>query len=333
LSDEPRQRSLRKSNLGFAAVTGTSGFVGQHLTRHLIDADVQVLGFSRRATVSQDPQNIKTIIGDLGTLHPEGIASSCNAVDIFYHLAGRAHRPDELEDDSCSELFRNDNVQATERAYQIAQGLGARRFVYISSIKVLGDVSISPLSPNDTLQPTDSYARSKCEAEELLERMQRHSTVAVTVVRPPLIYGPNVGGNFERLLGLAYSGVPLPLSSARAPRSMVSIRNLCALLVDCIPSDDAPFRVLHVRDANDVNVEQLLTNMSHIMRKNSRLFFVPERILRVLASWIRRSTQFSRLFDPMQVDDSETRKLFAWTPPQSSDAALKETVECWISQR
>ncbi len=332
MSGESLQGPLQKSTLRSAAVTGASGFVGRHLVQHLVAADVAVTGFSRTAGSSRDQQNIRIMAGDLGSLDPEDIARTCSPVDIFYHLAGRAHRPSELEDDSCAELFKNDNVRATERAYQLAQGLGARRFVYMSSIKVLGDASVSPLSPSDSLQPADSYARSKCEAEASLQHMQLKSDVAITVVRPPLIYGPNVGGNFERLLGLAHRAIPLPLSGARAPRSMINVRNLCTLLVECIPEDDAAYRVLHVRDANDVSVEQLLTSMSHIMQKRSRLFFVPEKLMRIIASWIGRSTQFARLFDPMQVDDSETRELFSWIPPQSTDAALKETVDCWISQ-
>jgi len=166
----------------------------------------------------------------------------------------------------------------------------------------------------------------------MLQDMQLRHNLACTVVRPPLIYGPHVGGNFRKLLGLAYGWFPLPLQGACAPRSMLSIHNLCDLLVRCIPEDDIGYRVLHLRDDSDVNVRQLLRSMSAIMDKPAHLYYVPERYLRFIASCVGRSTQFARLFDPMQVDDSPTRELFSWTPPQSFDAALKETVDCWITQ-
>ena len=317
-----------------AAVTGSSGFVGKHLVHHLGRAGYEVTGFSRRAVAQgmQEQQLVQTITGDLNHLDVNGITKDCDQVEIFYHLAGRAHRPAELADANSFELFRNDNVKATEKAYQLALAMGARRFVYLSSIKVMGDTSMSPLSPKLATNPCDVYARSKCEAESMLHDLQLHNGLAVTIVRPPLIYGPHVGGNFEKLLGLAFGWFPLPLQGARSPRSMLSISNLCDLLIKCIPEDDIGYRVLHVRDNQDVTVEHLLTAMSGFMHKPAHLFYVPERYLRFLARCTNRSTQLARLFDPMQVDDSQTRDLFSWSPPQSFEAALKETVDCWTMQ-
>jgi len=325
---------LSEPLLRSAAVTGTSGFVGRHLVQYLGKAGYQVFGFSRKTPErdSQEHQPGQTIFGDLNSLDIHGVSKACDQVDIFYHLAGRAHRPVELADDSSFELFTNDNVKATEKAYRLALALGARRFVFLSSIKVLGDTSASPLSPGDKVNPGDIYARSKCDAEAMLHDMQRRHKLAITVVRPPLIYGPHVGGNFEKLLRLAHGWFPLPLRGASAPRSMLSVYNLCDLLVSCVPEDDIGYRVLHVRDERDVNVEQLLTSMSHFMHKPVHLFYVPDRYLRFLARSCGRSTQFARLFEPMQVDDSQTRELFSWHPPQSFDAALKEAVDCWITQ-
>ena len=330
MSDTPLRAFQGRS----VAVSGTGGFVGRHLVQYLGEEGYQVFGFSRHTPEwdSREQQHVQEIIGDLNTLDIDSISKVCDQVDVFYHLAGRAHRPSELADDSCLELFRNDNVKATEKAYLLALALGARRFVYLSSIKVLGDTSAFPLSPGDTVNPGDVYARSKCEAEVMLQGLQLQHSLAVTVVRPPLIYGPHVAGNFEKLLGVASGWFPLPLLGACAPRSMLSVYNLCDLLVRCIPEDDLGYRVLHVCDDKDVSVVQLLTAMSRILKTPVHLFYVPERYLEIIASGIGRSTQFARLFDPLQVDDSHTRELFSWSPPQSFDAALKETVDCWMSQ-
>jgi len=163
LTDTP----LRALGERLAAVTGTGGFVGRHLVQFLENAGYQVFGFSRRTPKwgSGVQLQVQSIIGDLNTLDIPGISKACGQVDVFYHLAGRAHRPAELADDSSLELFKNDNVKATERAYELALALGARRFVYLSSIKVLGDTSNSPLSSTDSMNPGDVYARSKCDAE------------------------------------------------------------------------------------------------------------------------------------------------------------------------
>ncbi|MBV1904963.1 MAG: NAD-dependent epimerase/dehydratase family protein [Pseudomonadales bacterium] len=321
------------------AVTGINGFVGTHLMQRLLPGVSEIYGFSRQAFISpaydfatKNKCNIHGIPGDLNELDIKTLGQTYPdaKLGIFYHLAGRAHRPAELSDQVFARQFDADNVQATEKAYHIARMMGARRFVYLSSIKVLGDISSQPFTPQDKLQPGDVYAKSKCDAERLLESLQREYALPVTIVRPPLIYGPGVGGNFQKLLSLASYGLPLPLGGATALRSMLSITNLCDLLINHIPDDDAPYRILHVRDEQDISVRNLLIALADIMGKSCRLVQLPDRLLRFLGAMVGRSTMLARLLDPLQVDDSLTRSLFSWTPPQSTESALKETVDCWI---
>jgi UDP-glucose 4-epimerase len=223
------------------------------------------------------------------------------------------------------------NVECPVRWLRAAERVGVGRFVFLSSVKVLGDVSDRPLLPDDPYAPADAYARSKVAAERGLLDSARHST-AVALVRPPLVYGPGVGGNFQTLLRVAAGGLPLPLAGARAPRSLLAVQNLVDLLVHLGRSftpvcADAADGIWHASDGEDLGVAELLTVLRQAFGVPRRLFNVPAPLLRAAAAATGRAALYSRLFEPLQVDTSATLgSLAGWTPPVSRDAALREAV-------
>jgi UDP-glucose 4-epimerase len=299
-------------------VTGANGFIGGHLARRL-DVDGWRVTRLGRGGGELD------VTADLARTDPGAIARSLPRVDVVFHCAGFAHR----RGDATRAL--QDNLEATRRAYELARQLDARRFVFLSTVRVLGEVSRHPFRTGDPRRPVDAYAESKAAAEVHLESVVA-DTPAVTIVRAPLVYGPGVGANFLALLRATLAGWPLPLGCARAPRSQVAVQNLVDLLVACV-GDERGFRLLHARDETDLSVADLVRAIAAAGGRRARLVPVPEAVVRGALRAVGRGALAVRLFEPAQVDDRATRTTLGWTPPCSIEDALAETVTWWQRQR
>jgi len=304
-----------------AVVTGANGFIGQHLCRHLRAAGWDVRGLTRTAVAGMCD------VGDLLRLPSAALQEQLHGADIVFHLAGRAHRSDRGRDQRLSEAYRRDNVTLSERLYAAALAGGVDRFVHISTIKVLGDVSSVPLAidaPYAAHALQDVYSRSKQQAEQSLQAMAVPDT-ALTIVRPPLVYGPGVRGNFARLVSLVQRGWLLPLGCADAVRSLVYVANLCELL-SRLGSDTTPVRIVHVRDDQDLSVVDLVGLIGVALGKPARCIEVPRPIMRAALSLTGNRTTYSSLFESLCVDDADARKTFSWTPEGDLGLAIAATV-------
>ena len=303
-------------------LTGSGGFVGAHLHRHLAQCNARVVSGVR--TPAQDALHLRWTGVDHATLVHSLRASE---IDVIVHLAGLAHG--DSREASAPQLLQV-NAQQSYRLYQAAAAAGVRRFVWLSSIKVLGERSSAPLSADAPLRPEDAYARSKAEGERLLlAAADAAGAPQLAILRPPLVYGPGVGANFLRLLRLAQSRLPLPLGGADAPRSMVGIDNLVSVLEVLTHRGSGIF---HVSDGEDWSVAHWLHQLGSAMQRAPRLFFVPPAVLRGLARMVGRGSVAARLLDPLQVDSTTSNALLNWQPVSDVQAQLEATVR-WFLQR
>ncbi len=207
-------------------VTGAGGFVGKHLVPHLISAGYEVVTSSRSAESSFPIESI----GPDNDWMP-----ALRDVDAVVHLAARAHVLKEESKDPLAE-HRRVNTEGTRRLAQQAKQAEVKRFVFVSSIGVLGNNSLRAknghsFTDEDDPNPHDDYSRSKWEAEQALADIEG---IEKTVIRPSLIYGPGVPGNFRRLLELAKSAKPFPLGAVRNERSLLGLGNLCSFISLCL---------------------------------------------------------------------------------------------------
>ena len=166
--------------MSLALVTGAGGFIGSALCERLRSVGWQVRAVVRGTALGPD----RTVIhcDDLAAVSASRLDDWLYGVDVVYHLAGRAHRDDRGPELARYELYRRDNVATTRLLFAAAQRNSVGRFIYLSSIKVLGDVSVVPLNPNDEPDPKDVYAQTKLEAERYLEDARRPGGTQVTIV-------------------------------------------------------------------------------------------------------------------------------------------------------
>ncbi len=316
--------------MSLALVTGAGGFIGSALCGHLAALGWQIRAIGRGPIVGAHRDLIHC--DDLAAMSPARLDDWMDGIDVVYHLAGRAHRDDRGPELERYELYRRDNVATTRSLFGAAQRNFVDRFIYLSSIKVLGDVSHVPLQPDDEPDPKDVYAQTKLEAERSLQDAQRPGTTRVTVVRPPLVYGPGVKGNFATLVNAVARGWPLPLGRAVAPRSLIALSNLVDLLT-IAARDSADWRILHARDDGDCSVRELVTQMARAFGHGPRLVSVPRGLIRTVTTLSGRQAIFQRLFEPLVVADEQTRAAFGWAPALSQSNAIDEVIGWWRSQR
>lgn len=296
-------------------VTGAGGFVGRHLCDAARDA-----GHALQALTRTDL--------DLERASDAALAQALAPGDVVVHCAGIAHEAAEAARRDPQLLYRF-NRDLTERLYRAAAAAGAARFVWLSSIKVLGETSTQPLPVSAPLAPASPYPDSKAQGERQLQAAMQELGLPVTIIRPPLVYGPGVGANFRTLLRWVLSGRPLPLGRATAPRSLVGVRNLCSAV---LASTAAPPGIYHVADGPALGVAALLRAVAAAARQDISLWRAPPAAMAAAATLIGRRSVYQRLFEPLELHTADSEARLGWRPPHTLEAQLQETVTWYRSQ-
>ena len=311
--------------MGRVLVTGSDGFVGRALCEQLKSAGHDVVRVTRHGSTPG-----AHAIGDLGSY--DNWEPLLLDIDMIIHLAGRAHVMRETVDDPIRE-FRRINLGPTERLARAAVETGVRRFVFLSTIGVNGvSTRELPFCESDPPNPVEPYAVSKYEAEQCLRKIEAASQLEVTIVRPPLIYGAGVKGNFLRLLKLARLGVPLPLGAVANRRSFLGLRNFCDLLLVCAFHGAAAGQLFVAADGEDLSTPELLKMMAQAMRRPLWTPRFPLSWLRSLATLAGRRADFDRMTQSLQVDASRVRAVVGWRPEQSVRHGVGEMVNWFLSE-
>ncbi|WP_081601231.1 MULTISPECIES: NAD-dependent epimerase/dehydratase family protein [unclassified Thioalkalivibrio] len=311
--------------VGRVLVTGATGFVGGAVIERLAVDGRRVPVAACRRGVSVPAGAELAVTPSLG---PEADWSGAlQDVEAVVHAAARVHVMDEDAADPLAE-YRRANVEGTLALARQAAQAGVRRFVFVSSIKVNGEQTApgSVFSVADAPAPVDPYGVSKAEAEAALFALGRETGMEIVAVRPPLVYGPGVGGNFARMMQWVARGVPLPLGAVDNRRSMVGLDNLVDLLVTCLEHPAAANRVFLAGDGEDLSTTDLLRRVAAAMDRRARLLLVPPVLLRAGARAVGRGEMARRLLDSLQVDISHTRETLGWEPPVSVDEGLRRAV-------
>ncbi len=223
---------------------------------------------------------------------------------VLIHCAGLAHQASNV---SHAQLIMANATFPTQLA-TIASQAKFRVFVLVSSAKVMGDNSAQGLRETDDCQPIGSYAQSKLEGEIRVSAALKNSQTRLIIVRPPLVYGPEVSANFLQLLKLAQTGFPLPLLGATGQRSMIYIENLMSIVLKLIENPLAQ-GTYFVSDNEALSTSEWIKRLRRQFQVSNRQFYFPPHILSLLSSAIGQRSKFDRLFDPFLLDTEKLNAL------------------------
>ncbi len=314
-------------------VSGAAGLVGSAVIKRLLAmGDTNVLAGSRRAALAWPAGVTHLLLPDLSELNNEAIPLV--GVDAVIHAAARVHI---MNDKSASPLveFRKVNAEGTINLARQAAADGVRRFIFISSIKVNGELSEEdkPFTADDEPKPVDPYGISKLEAEQGLLALAAETGMEVVIIRPVLVYGPGVKANFRSMMDWLSKRIPLPLGAIHNKRSLVAVDNLVDLIVTCLEHPAAANRVFLVSDGEDLSTTELLRRMGAALNKPACLLPVPAAWLCGAARLFGQEAIAQRLCGSLQVDIGQTRRVLGWTPPVTVDEALRKTARDFLEHR
>ncbi len=297
---------------GPVVILGAAGFIGRALTTRLAEAGVAVRAITRAAT--EFPPGVTTLaVGTLGA-ETEWAPILANARAVV-HLASRAHAP------TGDESWIVDETRTASALAAAARAAGVERLLFMSSIKAMGETSGTGSFRADAIaMPVEAYGRAKLGIEKALAEGP-----SLVVLRPPLIYGPGVKGNFRTLLGLVSRGIPLPLASIANRRSFIFIANLLDLIELAIDHTAAPGKILLMRDDEELSTPELFRRLAHHCGRRARLFPCAPGLLRRALRAAGRGREASALIDSLSVDDAPTRALLGWHPQARLDEGLAAT--------
>jgi nucleoside-diphosphate-sugar epimerase len=307
-------------------LTGASGFVGKALLKTAQQRGLTVRPVFRTVTsASGHPEAV--ILPGLDCL--SDWSEALQGIDVVIHTAARAHVMREEALDPLAE-YRRVNVQGTLSLALQASAAGVRRFVFISSIKVNGEANLfgCPFTAHDDPAPEDDYGLSKAEAEFELLRIAFETGMEVTIIRPPLIYGPGVKGNFATLVNCVRRGLPLPLGGVtHNRRSFVGLDNLVDLIWVCAKHAKAANQIFLISDGEDLSTTELLRRIGKALRRPARLLYVPAAVISLMACLLGKKFISQRLLGSLQVDICKTCELLGWKPSVTVDEGLRRALE------
>ena len=302
-------------------VTGAHGFVGKGLCTELLRCGHAVRAVSRSAKPKSDDFE-QRIMGPIDG--KTDWSDSLSDLDVVIHLAARVHVMHDTSADPIAE-FRKVNVVGTLNLARQAAAAGVNRFVYLSSVKVNGEVTQRgrAFTEANVPNPQDAYGLSKHEAELGLRQIVVETGMEVVIIRPPLVYGPEVKANFAALMRAVQRGWPLPLGAVHNQRSLVALDNLVDFIVTCADQPQAANQTFLVSDGHDLSTSELVRGLAHAAGVPPRLLPVPAWVLVAGAALLGKGDAVQRLCGNLQVDISKARGLLGWVPPVFVDEGLR----------
>lgn len=301
-------------------ITGANGLVGRALCSVLDQTEGQVV---RAVRTSITPWEIP--VGDLNKSTDWSEALGQNT-DVVVHLAGQVPLTDNASRVPNDRYTEVNTLGTANLARQCAQH-GVKRFIFVSTVKVLGEGKSEPYRDTDLAVPADAYAISKWDAEQALWQVAAETGMEVVMLRPPLVYGPGVKGNFLRLMQAIDKRRPLPLGGIQNQRSLIYLGNLVDVIRLCLIHPKAAGKAFLVSDGDDVSTPELVRRIAAALGRRPFLLPVPVSWMRWAGRVLGKQAAVDRLLGSLCVDITPLREELGWTPPYTMQEGLEATAQ------
>ena len=298
-------------------VTGASGFVGRPLLDALIRAGYAVRAATRNADTAFATSVERVLVPDF--VNDVDWDAILPGIDFVVHAAGLAHA-------DASEIpeaqFDRINRIATQGLSEAAARAGAKRFVFISSVRAQTGASTSRvLHEDDEPRPTDAYGRSKLAAELAV----RASGVPFTILRPVVIYGPNARANIHSLVRLASLPLPLPFAGLTNRRSLLGVDNLISAVLFALANPATAGETFLVADPHPPTIQEIFTMLRRAQGRRPGLIHVPANVIRLGLRAVGCGPLWHRIGGELVVDTGKLEAV-GWHPPVDTFSGLAKAL-------
>ncbi|MBY0431902.1 MAG: NAD-dependent epimerase/dehydratase family protein [Rhodospirillales bacterium] len=314
-------------------VTGATGFIGRAVCRHLAETGWEVVAAVRSPQASIPGAARVVWVGEVDQDTDWGAA--LDGVRAVVHLTSPAHilRAPTPE---MRETLHTVNVLGSRCLAEAAAAAGVRHFVHLSTIKVNGEDTEPghPFTEAMAPRPRDPYGQSKWETEQILHAVAASTGLSLTILRPPLVYGPGVKGNLLGLVKACSLGLPLPLGGARNRRSLLNVDNLADAIATCLKAPEiAAGKTYVLRDGRDISTAELVAMIGRNLPKPPCLPAVPEGMMMLAGRLFGLQSQVQRLLGSLTIDDAGIRAELGWVPPRGIEDGIAAMVGSFLAEQ
>jgi UDP-glucose 4-epimerase len=310
-------------------ITGASGFIGSYLVKEILTLNLCRVKLVSRQKINIKNKNLEIIyINNIVEYNDWG--SILKDVNYVFHLIGVSHYSNKIRGEK--NYFNNVNFLLTQKIVQSSVLSKVEKIIFLSSIKVNGEFTKNNKAflSTDKPNPLDFYGKTKLKAEKKIVELCNKSNLKYTIIRPPLVYGPNAKGNFGLILKAVRLGLPLPTQYLRMKRSLISIYNLVDFLVFTLQNQCTDNQTILVADQEDITISTLISKISNYTFKNSRFrviqFPFPAFLFKWIFKFIGRDDYIFKLLMPLQIDKNELKTRFFWRQKFTLSEGLKKTL-------
>ncbi|PMM15184.1 hypothetical protein BCT59_17375 [Vibrio breoganii] len=255
------------------------------------------------------------VIGDIDT---NTDWNGClDGVDVVVHLAGIASKQGSSQSD-----YDKINHLATMKLANDALNKGVKRFVFVSTIAVMGQTG--SFDEESAPNPQDDYAKSKLDAEVGLKSLVAETEMELVIIRSPLVYGEGATGNFLLLQKLIQKLPVLPFGLSNNKRSFISRDNLIDLIIACATHSKAAGETFLANEGASISTREFTSAIAKGLGKSPIQFPLPSIAANLLFRMINRPTMHSQLFKDLEIKSTKLQDILNWSAPLSLEQNMEK---------
>jgi len=284
-----------------ALVTGATGYIGSVLCKHLQENDWKVIALLRKP---QSGPWDKHIVANLGN---EPLpADTFHGIDVVFHLAASS---DNTDPSGITALDRKVNIEGTVDLLAASIKAGAKKLIYVSTVKAMGEGGEECLDETSPVAPVSSYGRSKLAAEKLV---LGQIDVPACVLRLPVVYGMSTQGNIAKMIRAILRHRFPPLPEMNNKRSMVHVKDVARAAELAALASSSTGQVFLVTDGQPYSTRQIYAWTCQMSGRQIPTWHLPPLMLRGIA--MVSDTLGKVTGKPMPLDSFALNKLLgsAW---------------------
>jgi nucleoside-diphosphate-sugar epimerase len=252
-------------------ISGSSGFIGNNLLNFLKKhLEINIYGLNVRSF--SDSRLKKNYLWNE--------IKQINSIDVFIHLAGKAH---DLKKSSDELDYFKVNTDLTKNIFEIFLKSDCDTFIYLSSVKAVADETKDILTEDVIPNPITPYGKSKLAAEKYIFSKILPENKRVYVLRPCMIHGQGNKGNLNLLFKLVSKGIPWPLGAFENKRSFCSIDNLMFIIKELIERDDIPSGIYNIADDAHLSTNELISILAESQNRQPKILNISKKLIQFVA--------------------------------------------------